>query len=138
VSTALQSAELGIVAIVPAQNFKALRFLSAPFPLDTLRTATWTVLVRVSADAAAVTRASAMGALRVTADNGCLDISIRTLTVTPAPDDGNGGRLFELGAGMEIRNKDYQGFLHFEVAETLADDLGNSLASPWAVVLNKE
>jgi hypothetical protein len=138
VSTELQAPGLGTRSIVPAQGFTVLLFPAAAFPLDSPISASWTVLVRVSADALTVTRASAMEALRVIADNDCLDVSIRTLTVAPAPDDGGGGRLVLLSAGLEIRNKDAQGLLHFEVSKTLADDLGNSLGSPWAVVLNKE
>jgi hypothetical protein len=137
VSTELYAVDLGTVEIVPEQNFTVLQFPSALFPLDELFLATWTVLVRISTDADTVTRASAMAALRI-ANKGCLEVSIRTLTVSPARDDHGGGRLVTLSAGLEIRNRDTQGLLHFEVAQTLADDLGNTLAAPWAVVVNKE
>jgi hypothetical protein len=87
----LQSPDLGLVAIVPEQNFEVLRFPAADFPLNTLRVATWVVLVRISADAATVTRASAMKSLRISADNSCLDVSIRTMTLAPVINDGGGG-----------------------------------------------
>jgi hypothetical protein len=138
VSSRLYAAGLGSGAISLDHDYAVLLFPSAAFPLDTLRLATWTVLVRISADAASVTRASAMAALRVNAGNSCLGVSIRTLAVNPAPDDGNGGRLVELTAGLEISNKDARGLIHFNVAKTLADNLGNTLAAPWTVVLNKE
>jgi hypothetical protein len=100
---------------------------------------------------AAIPLAAAMRALRITAENACLIADIRTLAVNPtaaadpgaadpsdSADDGRGGHLVTITAALEVTNKETQGLLRFTVNKKLTDTLGNTLAAPWEVIVNKE
>ncbi|GHV89517.1 hypothetical protein AGMMS50268_00200 [Spirochaetia bacterium] len=131
-------------------DFSTISFDPAYFQEKREREMDLYLVFRITAEADSLSLVSAMGAISISATNGCAEISIRTMRVLSEAEyalsdiydaaavPGEGEKLCAVKIGIEFENVKQLGLIIFSIGRELSDSLGNTMTGNITLSYNKQ
>jgi hypothetical protein len=131
-------------------NFTSITLDALNFPTQTEKETELYLVFKVSEEADLLSLVSAMSSISISASNGCVNISVKTIEILnqaayagspvydPLEQPEPGEKFCALLVGIEIENTTRQGMVTIRVDGDLADSLGNTLGEDLSIVWNKQ